>query len=155
MPVQDAAKAALGILFKELEATLKWEREIRAEAAKAAGQRTNLTEAVRSSLRLLGEEARRQGRDRLAELTGEEFFVPRRVRSTARTELAKDWLATRDPPDFHISELRAHFQRRGIMTARAYLPTLVSRWAKAGLLTQIEHGRYRINHDHTAFVEEG
>lgn len=86
-------------------------------------------------------------------MIGEEPAPHRRPRPTERTRHALRWLATRERPEFHTSDLRAHFDATGHPTQRAYLPNLLARYAKAGVVTQTGHGRYRINRDHPELAE--
>ena len=140
--------AALASLFAELEETCAWQRDLVDETARATLKRDRLVTSIRATIDATPRQDRTLYIERLRALTGADAPPKRRTRPTARTRLALAWLATREPAEFHVSELRAHFEAQGHTTRRNYLPTLLSRWRAAGLLDQIEHGRYRVNRDH-------
>ena len=153
MTPDDRAAGALGPLFDALEETAAWQRDLAEEARTARTRRDRLVAAIRAVIETLPPAMRKDRATRLTATTGIEPPRPRRPRPTARTTRVLTWLASRDETEFHTSDLRAHFETEGERTPRTYLPTILRRYAQAGILTRIGHGRYRVNRDHPELVE--
>ena len=139
-------RGALDALFAELEETATWEREIADEARRAASRRERLAQSLRCTIGTLEPPERAPELCRLRAALGQPESKPIACR-TERIRLILDWLSRRDPPEFAVSELRAHLLAHGHAFGRGYLPALMDRWTREGVVTRLGHGRYRVNGD--------
>lgn len=135
---------ALDALIAELDDVTAWEREIAAEARRAAGRRERLAASLRATIGTLDLPERGPYLDRLRDALGQPAPKPIPCQ-TPRVSLALDWIARRDPPEFALAELAAHLRAHGHRFGRGYLSSLLTRWSDAGLVSRIGHGRFRVN----------
>ena len=149
MTSPDRVLGALETLLAELTDCRRWQADLVAETARAASRQKALADSVRSVIEALPAPARRAQSERLCRLLG----VPRirkhgHARPTARTRAALAWMAARENAEFHVADLTAHFRDNGQQPARGYVPTLLNKFKKRGIVQSVSHGRYRVNREH-------
>ena len=149
MTSPDRVLDALETVFREMSDCRAWQADLVAESARAARRQTLLARTLRSLIEALPAPDRAPHLDRLRDLTGvRKGSAHGRARPTDRTRAALAWLATRDPAEFHTGELRAHLTERGETLRPTYIPTLMARFRRRGIVEGIGHGRYRVNREH-------
>lgn len=154
----DRFNDALHLFFMELAEVDAWYRDLKTETDKAALKRQALITTLRSAIETLPVEDRPTPMARLRKLVGETATIanvngiPRR---TDRTSIVRDWLREEAPERFDCTDLRAHLLRRGHVTRANYVGTLLSRFAKRGIVERVAMGRYRVNRDHPELAPTG
>lgn len=137
-------------LFDELTACRAWQADLEEEASRARRRLKSLAASAEHMIEVLPSRERPAMLERLARATGNPLLGQARgnARPTERTRAILAWLAELDPPEFHNADLRTFLTEMGETPSRNYIPTLMARWRKRGIVEDIGYGRFRVNRLH-------
>ena len=120
-----------------------------AETARAASRQKALADSVRHVIEALPPADRPAQAERLCRLLGiTRIRKHGHARPTERTRAALAWMAARENADFHVADLAAHLRQTGHEVKRGYVPTLLNKFKRRGIVQGTSHGRYRVCREH-------
>ena len=152
IPHAERLESAVSAMLEELRAEQEREGALGCELIESRHRRRELLRSLTILIRAFPEAARRQNRQRLAQVEARHRAPRRRPGASERSEATLAFLAGYPGDEVRAAELGQALVEAGLDPGRAYAAQALHRLGRQGLVTRVGQGRYRISRQHPELV---
>ena len=152
IPHAERLESAVSAMLEELRAGQEREGALGCELIESRHRRRELLRSLTILIRTFPEAARRQNRQRLAQVEARHRAPRRRPGASERSEATLAFLAGYPGDEVRAAELGQALVEAGLDPGRAYAAQALHRLGRQGLVVRVGQGRYRISRQHPELV---